>query len=911
MSNPFREIRVFISSLCDGDYTPVRRELYDYLNDSPVFEPSMFEEYGATTCQPREAYLRELTDCDVCVFIIRKADGISGGVFSEIDCAIKNKKKSLFFFVGYSQDEYPEELRDRIPRSSMPVYQKDLERLEDVPRAAFAALQRDVMNVYRGYCNDKYVYDSPDAGESPSTALSPSRNLGLPKSTIRGIGATIEVFNEFILGESEKDREPQGDIDKACYDLARRFLFDGSVEAFDWGSLIRACAESIGEQYPSDVVELRWKSIVAYYRQDFAGALDYQKQAYEVAKRTDVPDWFLDDILIDLRNTDSIETFLSATYQELLNEREIILSYPALDRENSDFYSDLAKEQRKEREKSIYTVTYGHTLNSPIEHLAKIFLIAAAYGSLTHLLIMRERLEAFAIHLCDQYGNNAFGMLLLRLLLCSGDGRSIQRLTQSMDGIDEPSSSECAYEAYEMVRKCASPLSREAAQFEAFRMLGAYMTDSEYRMASASFMAAVQSFDIVAMRDVRTGVSLVDAIQANAQELDPRWIIAQLIRLLKYGVLEVSEAVFRAIQYGAIDSVRTRKDNIAQLVNSIGEATKRHPDHLGNKAAIALLAICRQRPEMTESCTACAEENLNEHGRNLLLTELNIEDEKAVIPAIERYIKRIEDDNEAQGVNGIWSHSMMAEYENVGNLIQCLEEAPKELTKRAASAALGTIDNERRMLKEKREAYVLLLRLLALSNVEGIEDLGLTSRDLTDVSIDNQSSPMMSENESLLDLSICHEAILVAIGANSAARLEDLLIETYGAREFDQAVAAETLMYLLHAIGPEKVGIGFASFLHAYAGALFRSDSFQVRIQVIELLFEMLRIPSLAADVSRQLVASYDSKSPNEKCRIIRHQNEIREANEGTWIELKRKALQDHCSISRDAAEKLFGAADE
>lgn len=79
MENSFREIRVFISSRCVGDYIPVRQKLFRLLKSSTVFEPSMFEGLGAATGYPKEVYTRELIDCDVCVFIIRNDDGLSEG----------------------------------------------------------------------------------------------------------------------------------------------------------------------------------------------------------------------------------------------------------------------------------------------------------------------------------------------------------------------------------------------------------------------------------------------------------------------------------------------------------------------------------------------------------------------------------------------------------------------------------------------------------------------------------------------------------------------------------------------------------------------------------------------------------------------------------------------------------------
>lgn len=104
----------------------------------------------------------------------------------------------------------------------------------------------------------------------------------------------------------------------------------------------------------------------------------------------------------------------------------------------------------------------------------------------------------------------------------------------------------------------------------------------------------------------------------------------------------------------------------------------------------------------------------------------------------------------------------------------------------------------------------------------------------------------------------------------------------------------------------KEISLAFVCLLFPYAGSLFKSSSFQVRIVVIELLFVMLGIPMLASNISRQLVNSYDSKSPNEKCRIIRHHSAIHDANADAWTELKRKALNDSCSIPGCLLKRCF-----
>lgn len=909
MANAFREIRVFISSRCVGDYAQVRRDLYDLLESSPVFEPSMFEEFGASSSAPEETYMRELVDCDVCVFIIRSGDGLSAGVLQEIDCAIQYGIKSFFYLCGF--EEYPEELEQRLPKTAMPVIQDSLTKLQDIPQAAFRDLQYDVLNVYRGYCNKVYVANFSDRGGMASFAFPEERSLLLPRSMMNAIDATVGVFGEFVLGDSEDGSTVSNGFDKSCSDLARRMFFDGNMNSFDWRSLVEFASESIGSSEVMNVIECRWRCIAAYYKEDYKDALEHQVHAYEIAQDHDMPDWLIKDILIDLRNIDSIENFFSPTYQKLLEEGETALSYPLLDRENADFYSDLNEEQAKEIARSIYTITFGSTLNSPIGHLSRAFAIAAAFGSLTHLLQTRIKLEALAMALCNQYGCDEFGMLLLKVLLLSGDGEKIERMVQAMGNIDNPKSSNDAYRAFETVWSCAQPTCRQAARFEAFHRLGTSLKEADYIKAEAQFIAAVQSFHIESANDVKAAKSMIAAIRANFHRLDSEWSFEQCLRMMQSGRWEVEKETLTALRSGTFDFSQTKCETLSDLICATCAAAKVNPNFLGFDAAIVLAIVGREVMALRKECIKCADECLNEHHKRIFRMEIDAENNNALAESIVGYIERIEEDNETQGQNGVWSHSALAEYQNTANLIELFDEPPLDLIRRAARAALGTLNSRNRMLGDKIDAYNLLMRLLALPNVSGIDCLGITDAELLSVNLDATSAPMINENESLLDLFISHEALLCAVEPSDSGKLEDLLIETYSARDFDKAKAAKTLRYMLKAIDASRVSDKLAFFLHAYASALYSSTSFQVRIVVIELLFEMLLVPKISCDVARQLVNSYEVKSPNEKCRIVRHQDAIKRANEAAWKDLRQRSLHDLDSISRSVAEEQFEDEDQ
>lgn len=904
MPNVYREIKVFISSRCVGDYSSIRRELYDLLESSVVFEPFMFEECGATSSQPKETYLRELIDSDVCIFIIRNGDGFSEGVLEEIDCAFQHKKKSFFYLCGFN--DYPEELEKRIPKMSMPVMQYKTANLYDVPQAAFRDLQMDVLNVYRGYCNDAYTFDTRSETLTEIPTLSSSQFPMLSKNTLGTIDATVNVFRKFILGDSEEEREASSELDKCCADLAQRMLFDGGVGSFDWSHLVSSIDEMIENKEAVRIIELRWKAIVSFFKESFQEAIDYLAQAYELVLKCNMPDWFITDLLIDLRNVDSVLHPFSPTYQKLIDENDTIFSYPVLDRENASFYSDLDEAQEKDLQRSIYAVTFGNSLSSPIEHICRAFTIAAMFGSFAQLLQTRKKLETLAVYLCRQYGTEDFGTLLLKLLVLSGDGPKVERMVQAMGDIDNFQSSHEAFYAFENVSNCAIPPNTKTICFEAFSRFGTSMKDSEFLKAKVKFMAEAQSFEIKDYGDTNAAVSMIKAIRTNAQRLDAEWSLEQYIRMMQSGSIEVQKKILEILSTGVLEFEPQNYSALLILIESISDAVKTSPDFLGFNAAAALAILGKKHTDLRAECITQANECLSDYNKRIFDIEICDEDDGSIEESIVLYIEKIEEGNVIQGGNGLWFRSGMAEYQNAASLIESLENPSNEIICRAARAALGTLKLENRLLNEKADAYILLMHLLALPEIEGIESIDISSEDLLSIEINGASAPMTGDNESLLNLSIDHEALLYAASLSNAKKLEDLLMVTYGARDYDKARAAKTLRHMLKAIGANNIDGEFAYFLYPYALALYSSQSFQVRIVVIELLLEMLHIPVISYDVARHLINSYEIISPNERCRLIRHQHDVKDANEEAWLELRQKSLNDLCSITKSVAMGQF-----
>lgn len=908
-SNPFREIRVFISSRCTERYQDIRLELFERINSSGIFEAYIFERSGASTRTAKEAYISQLRDSDVCVFIIGASDGLSEGVLEEIDAAHKYKKRSMFYLCGFGHS-VPNELRPYLSGGNSSLYQNDITNLQDIPQAVIQDLQRDVLDTYRAYCQPVFVEeDSPASTNLLNTGVQGVYSF-LPKSVLRGSSLCASTLESFILG-SPQESSASTNLDSFYNNLLDRIIHTGLVDSFDYNAFVNEAKGAVIGYYNQDLIKLRWKAIASYRKDDIEAALEFERQAYAIGREDEAPGWLIDDMLIDLRNIETRISLLNHTYQDELNASTTILSYPALDRIELDLTASIRKQEEKRRIQSVHTTTYGNPINEQITYLAQALIIPATYGSLTHLNLYISRLESFALHLCESYGSAEFGSLYLKLVLCSGDGKKIERCLQSMDDIDNLDTSADALEALYFVRNCALPEVRMAATLEAFCHLGPYMSDKDFAEHRIDFMAMVQS----ALRDHGLNTNAVhgafNAMRSNSIRLDPTWIAAQCIAALTSSSLEAAQDALKLVSNGVLELAQMDSRLYEKLINGMGACADRYGDIVKQSVAFSLSIIASQNPNAASLCERTADEHLSDRHKRLFQVENanNVDSENVITNEVARYIDAIDKSNADMGRNGAYWASGLNEFDNTANLLEALDMVPSNLIERAMDSATETLRRKNQTLANKSHACMLLMRLLPLANrteIDNASDHILSSLRDEHISASTEGIPLMGEKSSFLAYSICFEATKVAAGASDYSKLESMLAQTLNNRIYEQTVAAKALRLLLRSVDISAINDNLLGFLHAYAAALYSSSYFEVRTRALELLLELLKMKEVGDCVADLIVTSFEQKSPNEKCRIIRNAATIKAMNPIAWASLKRKSLGDPCSIPRELAKEFF-----
>ena len=117
--------------------------------------------------------------------------------------------------------------------------------------------------------------------------------------------------------------------------------------------------------------------------------------------------------------------------QQELTDSDEELYYPLIDRVHESLHEKIVEGLYKDKTKSPYTVTMGNNYNQYGNLLASSFVIAMYNGSLTHILLIHEKVKNFVFYLSCKYTDWNLRKRLLQLSVFAGNEKEISNLQDS------------------------------------------------------------------------------------------------------------------------------------------------------------------------------------------------------------------------------------------------------------------------------------------------------------------------------------------------------------------------------------------------------------------------------------------------------------------------------------------------
>lgn len=477
------KLKVFISSAVDNEgenlFSKMRKRVKDELESMGIFNVYIYEEGFGTSKNVVDDYLDEIADSHVCLFLINSADGVPDGVQKEIDEARKLNKPQIYIF--NHENAKGETALEKELKSPQGSRIKIVDLFNEFYNESIESIKSEVVKIYKDYSSGRLINGKIDEGHSSVELNLSLTGKHLEKAYIAGFSETRKSICSFFDTE---DRSFGGNLSNNLDKYTKSFfdILIGKKNITEFNTTF--FLDALKDWHEADVYEVitvRWRAIEYYYAGDLNRCIENLKVAYEKAKSKKLSPWLIQDILIDLRNKIAMEYNnrnefeINPIYQEKLMNTKEILSYPVLDRLDKQLLNRIEKKRKDELFKKAHSTTYDNILSEYADILNSIYIVAAHYGSLTHLEMMINRIQEVYLHLVETYSNWKFKLNLLKVTVYLTKKKDLERILRKYNNIYAYINSKDVISIMEFSNKNPNEITQKQNELLILTYLGYYL----------------------------------------------------------------------------------------------------------------------------------------------------------------------------------------------------------------------------------------------------------------------------------------------------------------------------------------------------------------------------------------------------------------------------------------------------
>ena len=921
--SPGQKIKVFISSICGVEkYDKVRAELKKAIERTQLVDVYTFESRGASTLPAGDHYILALEDSDICIFLIDNADGIKAGVQAEIDTVKKHNIKALYYFCDETQKE-----KTALEQSLMGARfakSKSVHSFSELSREGAQALIDDIVAVYHYYCTGRIVLNSGENDEIQAVDVVGTEKYQLPiipKSTLKNVDKCRDYFLKFVLGYS-RGRYP-GEMENTSEfdDWGLQFLpilFEGkSIKYFNTAMYLDALkAQQDDGHY--QVVQIRWQAIQAYFAEDIKKCVEYLETALSLAKETNQPTWVIKDILVDLRNVHwtcctGRNEYSDTPAQKELTESSEELYYPILDRIHESLHEKYIEGLYKKKIGSPYSVTIGNNLDPYGEMLASSLIVSMYNGSLTHILLIYEKVRDFVFYLSCKYDDWNLRLNLYKLAIFAGNEKEIKGI---QDSFPEVLNNLTADEAKSIMDFCLNhPIKykRLSSQLLAFGSVGYFLDDKYYESYEKSIVSEIKSWLNSDTPVVAIGQDIFRCLSGVAYRMSQDILSEICCQFIDRHYSRWYMDMFKFIAT-RIDLRKMSDSSAKALVEHINYVLDNEKERVQIEYSPAFLCVLRkQNRALTEGMDKRIAKYLSGYYEGIYKLETT-ENKNRDMPAfVKEYIERIRKSNETQGKDGVYFGYGAREIATVRSIL--LEKGlmcDGNTMDMLVSVVADTLLISKEGISAKLDAIALLICLAVKYPEDYTRNQGVYEKLFAQQNaIEAADNSIISSNIDSISLKIGLQLLYISMGKDVYADILELMPYIQGNVTTTIAVTNLIVEYLENSddvMLPARVEAAILQNVLQW----LHSEYTDIRWNATRILLTMSRNPENSGIVNHQLVNLIDSDSVYIKNLIIRHLHKMNGITDGTKEYIISKCKQDANFVVRmvcDEVEK--GVAEE
>lgn len=675
--DPNRKIKVFISSKCGiKKYDRIRAGLKEAIEKTVPATVYLFETEGASTLPAGEHYINYLIDSDVCIFLIDNADGIGEGVQKEIETSKKYNIKSLFYFCDETKKK-----KTAVEESLMGesfAKSKVVHSFQELSHCGAKDLIADIIAVYHFYCKDRLGFISENLDQIQKkeyVGIETSRQPTIPKYAIKNIDKCKKYIMEFSFGYSSNELFEKKEKTSVLDEWGLLFLpvlFEGkSIKLFNTAMFLEEL-ERIQTRDCFRVVMIRWKAIQEFFLGHIEECIGNLSNALKLARDTNQPEWVINDILVDLRNQNLNDTYsnfkpLDFSAQQELSESKEELYYPVLDRIVDYLNKKCIDGLYEKRIESPFSVSFSNELDDLGEMLASTLIISMYNGSLTHILLIYERIRDCVFYLSSKYSNWIFKLNLYKLAVFAAKEKEIEGIQNIYPEILQYMTES---DASSIINFCFNqPLlyQRFNSQLLAFGSIGLFLDDETYKHCEKQIIEGIYVW-LESKKPTRSiGFSIFKSLSGSSYRMSQDVLSDICCRFIEKKFFIWNREMFKFI-YKHIDlnemslnKAHNLIEHIISLFNDDLSAIKDAPDFL--------YALRKQNRVLTEELDSRIRAYLPKFYEGIYKLETT-ENKKQDMPLIIReYVECIKKNNKQQGKNGMYFGHSISEIATIRSIL--------------------------------------------------------------------------------------------------------------------------------------------------------------------------------------------------------------------------------------------------
>lgn len=663
------KVTVFISSKCGGRYAIIRKALKELLLETGMTNVYVFETAPGSSQPMPDAYLQYINESHLCLFLIDNKDGVTNPVLAEYQRAKELGKKIICVFCDEKKKK-PTQLEEEIRMTQRGKY-CPVHEFSDITKVAYRSVMQDILDAYKKKSSSS-VSSNANSDLSTEKVLTVADSYIIDKNMLKGFDKTKNelVKNFFPFGEKAEDTS---ELDDMSQDLMKVILCKQRFESIDYDRTCKKVVELHQSVY-KNLISLRLKAVKYYFEDKIPECIDTLKEVLQIASsNTEIANWISNDIAIDLRNmigiNDEIHSRLSIDNegQKFINNNCETVFFPVLDRFESNMKEKIIKQYFKVYTDSPYTTTLGGQ-GEVFKDIAICYCTALIYGSITHLLITRNRIIDALSALCFEYSDHDLFVELIKMLIIERRDKDLEKFiriyNQSVDVVNSND--------IETIQACIEciPIShhKRISEFLLLKYFGYYFSDLQYNQLSEKLVSF--SFDWIdnEKRIYNLCDYIFGALKENSRRIDIDCLTKFIIKVLSMnGNRWYDDAC--SLSCSLDYSLVSEGNQTSLLEKSIEIICDEQRRNMLNSFSRHLIHFRLTATINMKSLDDAIQNNMVDFYNGVYHLEIFDRDRKSSINNIKRYMNSINIRNEEQGKNGIFHGYGSDPYGTISNII--------------------------------------------------------------------------------------------------------------------------------------------------------------------------------------------------------------------------------------------------